>query len=250
MKATKADLDILRALAHRIVSQVESGVKAFELVKLQFEEIAEIPNTTNVSMVEQAIPERTQKYGLAIARRDWFESWYQKLGFNLSIPTPHITDDEFEKRAELRQDLFYRPSTTAVSYEDFVASVGQGNNWTITNEEARAKIVWESTPTGYWFWTEIQSSCPRLNTPRNGFAQVDHLLSLEEYVIVWWAWKTEKNKRLDHDTQCWLRTRFGQGTLSIGECDGEVSASGDSAPKSLVIFFEFRGGRVAEVVID
>lgn len=246
---TNADLDTLRVLADRIISQVESGVKAFELVRLQFEEIAEVPNTTNVSVVEQATPEWTQNYDLAIARRDWFEKWYRKLGFDLSIPTPHIPDEEFTKRAKQHQALFYRPPTSAVSYEAFMKATGQGKHWTVVDDDEipRATITWEPTDTGYWFWVEISEDCPRLNISWKDLTTVFHLSSLEEYVIMWWAMKIKQRKILDNDMRCWLRTRFGHSALRTEAGDGMVSVRIFSHAH-LSFPYAVAGGRVVEVV--
>jgi len=185
---------------------------------------------------------------LAQTRNNWFQNWYRELGFNLSVPLPAVSDKEFSRRGDLGQDLFYRPSSSMASYEALMTAVGQSNHWTLTHGD-REKVVWEPTATGYWFWAEVAQDCPRLGTPWNKLTKVQklNLLSLEEYVIVWWAHKAATNVMLDAGTWSWLRTRFGRGALHAYECDGRVDASrwNDDV---LACPYDFAGGRVAEVV--
>jgi hypothetical protein len=121
-----------------------------------------------------------QALDLAETQRQWFENWYHKLGFNLTVvPKPAVSNYEFARRRKLGQELFYRPATSQVSYEQFMNAVGQGKDWTVTDQAERAKIVWEPTATGYWFWTEVAADCPRLRTTWNSLNQAVRLLSLE-----------------------------------------------------------------------
>lgn len=150
---------------------------------------------------------------LATARRYWFQDWYRKLGFNLSIPFPPISDEEFKRRKELGQDLFFRPSTLEVSHEALMKALGQDGHWTVVDENDRKKIVWEPTQTGYWFW----------------------------------ATRAETNTFLDTNTWSWLRTRFGSSALGASEYFGRVDVC-RWVESDLVISFGYVGGRSAEVV--
>lgn len=186
---------------------------------------------------------------LATARRYWFQNWYRELGFNLSIPFPPISDEEFKQREDLGQALFYRPPTSKVSYEALMSALGQGKHWTVTNKDDRNKIVWEFTKRGYWFWAEVAESCPRLGKSWNNLTKKEklNLLSLEEYVIVWWAPRANTNTVLDISTWSWLRTRFGSSALGAGEYRGGVGVErwGESVlPGS----YDDWGVRAAEVV--
>lgn len=186
---------------------------------------------------------------LATARRYWFQDWYRKLGFNLSIPFPPISDEEFKRRKELGQDLFFRPSTLEVSHEALMKALGQDGHWTVVDENDRKKIVWEPTQTGYWFWAEVAQDCPRLKTPWKTLVKKQklNLLSLEEYVVVWWAHRAGTNIMLDTKTWSWLRTRFGRSALDADECYGWLCVTGWDG-SDLADSFGLGGGRVAEVV--
>lgn len=186
---------------------------------------------------------------LATARHYWFQNWYAKLGFNFSIPFPPVSDEEFKLREGLGQALFCRPSALEVSYEALMGALGQGEHWTVTDKDDRKKIVWELAQTGYWFWAEVAESCPRLGTPWNTLVggQKLNLLSLEEYVIVWWATKAETNTLLDVRTWSWLRTRFGSSALRAFEYDGGVHVL-RWREGYLADSYDNGGGRAAEVV--
>lgn len=186
---------------------------------------------------------------LATARRDWFQNWYTKLGFTISIPLPPVSEEEFKRRKELGQSLFCRPSTSEVSYEALMKGVGQGEHWTVADKNNRKKIVWEPAKDGYWFWAEVAENCPRLDMSWNTLTGKQKLnpLSLEEYMIVWWAMRTETNSLLDTRTWSWLRTRFGQGALLADGYGGRVRVDGWLA-SDLAYSYGRAGGRVAEVV--
>lgn len=186
---------------------------------------------------------------LATTRRDFFQNWYRELGFNLPIPFPPISDQEFNRRKKLGQALFYRPPTPEVSYEALMKVVGQGEHWTVTDKDDREKIVREPTKKGYWFWAEVAESCPRLGTSWNDLTKKEklNLLSLEEYVLVWWAHKADTNFMLDTRTWSWLRTRFGRSALAARESAGRVRVCGWVAGR-LSYSCVAGGGRSAEVV--
>lgn len=187
---------------------------------------------------------------LATVRRYWFQNWYRKLGFNLSLPFPPISDEESNRRKELGQALFYRPPTSEVSYEALMKAVGQDEHWTITDNDGSQKITREPTEQGYWFWAEIAQGCPRLGTPWNTLVgeQKLNLLSLEEYVIVWWAMRVETNIFFDANTWSWLRTPCGHGALGASGYHGGVSVGGSWDAGDLADSYDHEGGRVAEVV--
>lgn len=186
---------------------------------------------------------------LATVRHNWFQGWYAKLGFTVSMPFPPVSDEEFKRRKELGQALFYRPSTSKVSYKALMSALGQGEHWTVVDKENRKKIRWEPSKTGYWFWAEVAESCPRLDMSWNTLVgeQRHNLLSLEEYVIVWWAYKADTGIMLDTKTWSWLRTRFGQGALYAGGYGGGVNVGGWGV-RSLAHSYGGGGGRCAEVV--
>lgn len=186
---------------------------------------------------------------LATARHNWFQKWYRKLGFNLSIPLPPISDEEFKRRKKLGQALFYRPSTSEVSYDALMKAVGQGKDWTVADNDDSKKIVREPTEKGYWFWAEVAQNCLRLGTSWNTLVlkQKLNLLCLEEYVIVWWAYKADNGIMLDTKAWSWLRTRFGQGALDAGEYGGGVDVDRWLA-YDLSHSYDYVGGRSAEVV--
>lgn len=186
---------------------------------------------------------------LATARRYWFQNWYRELGLTVSVPFPPVSDEEFNRRKELGQALFYRPPTSEVSYEAFMSAVGQGEHWTVADESDRKKIVREPTEKGYWFWAEVGENCPRLGTSWNTLVgeQKLNLLSLEEYVIVWWAQKADIITMLDISTWSWLRTRFGRGALDAREYCGRVDVRRWNA-RRLACSYGNAGGRLAEVV--
>lgn len=188
------------------------------------------------------------KCDLAEGRRSWFETWYRSHGFTtVAVPKSNVTNREFARRAKKRQVLVYSPATSEVSYESFMAAVGQGSHWTVTNQDERAKISWEPCVRGYWFWAEIRDNCPRLGKTWNDLVKQIRLHSLEEYVIVWHATKAETGCMLDVRTWPWLRTRFGPGALLAYGCVGGVLVDGRSA-ESLSVPFGNGGGRALDVV--
>lgn len=157
---------------------------------------------------------------LATARRDWFQNWYRKLGFNITVPFPPVSDPEFRRRKGLGQAIFYRPATLEVSYEALMQVFGEGNHWTIKDNDNRQKIKWEPTLTGYWFWAEVAQDCPRINTSWYNFGeeQMVNLVSIEEYAIIFLITKAETSVSIDVETASWLRTRFDQEVLDAS-CD-------------------------------
>lgn len=189
----------------------------------------------------------TKKRDLAEDHRKRFEDWYRSLGFAIIVPRPNFSNRAIAKRRANGQDLVFRPATKDVSYEAFMTLNGQGNHWTVTNAAARAKIGWEPTAVGYWFWADVQDDCPRLGTSWNDLSVQTKLLSLEEDVIVWHATKAMSNRILDVRTWCWLRTRFGPGALRADGFDGCVGVDRISAER-LSVSYDCGGGRAADVV--
>lgn len=200
------------------------------------------------ALIRQYAPEvlakitASQKRDLAEGRRAWFEDWYRKLGFTVTVPKPPVSNREFARREKAGEALFYRPATCEISYKTFMAAVGQISDWTVMTSDS-AKIDWDPANKGYWFWAEIQKNS-RLTMSWNQLSKQIRLLSLEEYVIVWHAHKAN-GTTLDVNTWCWLKTRFGAGAICICVCDGTFKVnwydSDDLCSYS-------RGGRRSEVV--
>ena len=130
-------------------------------------------------------------------------------------------------------------------------AVGQSEHWTLTDEGDRKKIEWAPAKAGYWFWAEVAQNCPCLGTSWNKLVQEQklNLLSLEEYVIVWWAHKVVSSTMLDIKTWSWLRTRFGSSALYADEYFGRVNVRRWLAV-ALADSYGGEGGRAAEVVQD
>ncbi len=256
----KQDLSLeVRSYADNLEAQVraiftEYGCQTWE----EFLVLAEDPTKVSTEKMRGAsllmetlarVTEHPEVYTPAIERTQWFKDWYKKLGFDIEIPLPNIPPDEIELRSKLEtpQALFYRPPTTAVSYEQFMEAVGQERLWTLTNDAERARVVWEPIDTGYWFWAEIAPKTPRTNTSWNDLNVSTCLLSLEEYMILWYAHKDEANTMLDTDSVTWFRTRFGPGALSAGAVLNRVYV-GRSGLENLGILSQSTGGRASELV--
>ncbi|MDO8425019.1 MAG: hypothetical protein Q7T01_00680 [bacterium] len=195
---------------------------------------------------------RLAKRDLAEERRVVMERLFYGRHFaDLNVPKPKVSNREFARRAKKGQQLFYRPASSRVPYEVFMRACGQGENWTVIDAADRAKIGWEPTTTGYWFWAEVPKRCPRLQTSwhdlMEALAFLSAFLSLEEYIIVWYAMKAEGiNLDWRGHTMTWLRTRFGTGALYAygGLKVGVYPCSADD----LVISCGNHGGRLAETV--
>lgn len=175
-----------------------------------------------------------------------FEEWYRSLGFDISVPFPAVIDEEcFRRAGQQKQALFYRPPSSIVSYEALMKAL-QPDDWTTTDQSNRAKIGWEPTKTGYWFWAEIIEKCPRSGDMWSDIIKLP-LLSLEEYVIVWWSWKRASKLNIDTQTTCCLRTHFGtDGIISVEKSsffDG-IHVRGFSMPLLQSLFRA--GGRIME----
>lgn len=183
------------------------------------------------------------------ARAAWFRQWYHRLGFtSVVVPVPSVSNKEIERRAGLPipQKLYFR----ITDYRVFMRAVGQGNHWTVTDDAARAKIEWAPAleGVGEWFWADVPQDCPRLRTSRNDLMAQVTLLWLEQYVVVWHAEKAETGVMLDRNTWTWLRNVYdGSGALDASEYSGAVRVP-RLAASILAHAFEYRGGRVAEVL--
>ena len=203
---------------------------------------------------ENPVPE-SQAGIIAKARQQEIQEFFNNHGLgHIKVPVPNVSNDEFvERRVGHEQMLFFRPATKDVSYEDFMKALGQGNHWTVTDEVERAKIGWEPTEQGYWFWAEIKAKCPRLGTSWHDLTNKLnlHLLSLEEYVIVWHTHKALTNTMFDRDTWSWLRTRYqranNSGVLAVHEWNGLVDVDRYWSG-SLQHSYDDEGGRLAEAV--
>ncbi|MFH1631837.1 MAG: hypothetical protein ABIA47_02320 [bacterium] len=155
-----------------------------------------------------------QKRNLAEERRMWLQDWYHALGFmDVEAPLPTvdgkpISNRELKYRRKGGEELFYRSGQ--ISYAAFMKAVGQEGHWTLEDEE-QDKIGWEPTETGYWFWAEVAERCPRTGTSWNTLSASITLLSLEEYAVIWHAYKAATDIMLDVPAYCWLRTRHDRG---------------------------------------
>jgi len=187
------------------------------------------------------------KRDFAERRRAWFEDWYHSLGFAITIPKPSVSNREFARRKESGQALIYRPPTNVISYEAFMAAVGKGDHWTVANEGERAKIDWEPTEAGYWFWVDAKDECPHLGTSWDDLTVVHYLLALEEHIVFWHAVKAETGRMLDVYVSSLLRGHFAQGALCANGSDGGVVVRALSA-QHLPISYKYVGGRATYVV--
>jgi hypothetical protein len=201
---------------------------------------------------EEAIKERGKnrhapKRDRAEERRAVIEMNFKKCGFTVTVPKPLASNRDFDAWAKAGMGLFWHAPDVEVSYEGWMMSHGQSNHWTVTNEAERKKIGWERTVIGYWFLAEIVPACSRLKTSWNNLSRSVKLLSLEEYVVVYWTHCDLTGLRIDVSTWCWLRTRYGLGARDAFDFGGGVcvygsGAGGLSVPRDLV------GGRAVEVV--
>lgn len=187
------------------------------------------------------------KVDLAEERRVAVEANFRKRGFEISVPKPDVSNTTLKRWLREGRELFYRPTTTLVSYDAWMTAHGQANHWTVANQADRAKVGWENAAEGYWFTAEIAPACPRLNTSWNDLTVAVKLLSLEEYAIVYWTHRDLTGKRVDISTWCWLRTRFGLGVLDASGPVGGVGV-GRRGPGILSIPCDVEGGRAVEVV--
>ncbi len=239
----------------RVVTQAEENA-----LRRQFDEAlkhllldrAKYEATKEFLQVEVINPhQESRARDLAEERRLEIQGIYLARGFSTPIPKPEVSNREFERRRTNNQELFFRHATAQVGYTAFMTAVDQSEHWTVKDEAERAKIVWEDAEQGYWFWAEVPANCPRLATTWNDLSGSIRLLSLEEYVIVWWMNKSLIGLKLDVPTWCWLRTRYksdvGLGALSADECDGRVYV-GWSVPQDLAVPHGYFGGRASEVV--
>ncbi|MEK7516280.1 MAG: hypothetical protein AAB562_01655 [Patescibacteria group bacterium] len=238
----------VRRQADEVVRRVLDGSLEFEVISPRMQAIIEGREPTSAAMSGERAKEHSKKRDFAKDRREWFEQWYRTLGFAIAPPLPRVSDREFARRRKLGQSLFYRPSSAGMSYEGFMAAVGQYSHWTVKDEANRVKVGWEPASAGYWFWAEVSEDCPRLRTSWNDLSQATNLLSLEEYVVVWHAHKAETDKVLDRRFWTWLCTRFGQGALRADEFDAGVRVHRWYDPGDLAVPYDGGGGRAVEVV--
>lgn len=210
--------------------------------------------------LENEVAEQEKRQGperdMAEDRRLEMEAFYRGLGINVTIPKPYVASNrEYRRRQQNGQELFFRNATSTLGYAVFMIAVGQGGHWTVTHED-RKRIQWEDAETGYWFWAEVQLKCPRLHTSWNTLMDtLKRLISLEEYVIVWWE-RRKAGEMLDIPTWSWVRNRYNfanegeperLGALNVGEYDGWVRVD-RSTPERLEVSYDGAGGRSAEVV--
>lgn len=189
---------------------------------------------------------------LAEELRAKVEANHRRLGHNrVNVPKPDVKNKDIRDWKEAKLGLFYRPADSELTYTEWMTSHGQGKHWTIANAFERNLVVWEPCAIGYWFLAEIVTTCPRTKTRWNDLtASVSgiSLLSLEEYVIVYWTQCDLIGLRIDVSTWCWLRTRFGSGAAlctygsDAGICVDRRDASGLAVP------YDVGGGRRREEV--
>ena len=191
----------------------------------------------------------TKKRDHAELRRQWWETYYRSLGFNVTVPLPRFSNRVWTRETGRGRVVTPRAPTLLIPYEAHMEAVGQGNHWTVKDEERRKKIVWEPTKDWYWYWADAQGTCPRLNTSWNDLTATPklHLLSLEEYMPFWHGVRADRGRMLDRDSWCWLRTRFGPGALRASVYGGQVDVDRESEAY-LSIPHGNVGGRAADVV--
>jgi len=246
----------VRSYADNLEAQVqaiftEHGCTTWEEFQVLAQDSQRIPieKMKEVSLLIQTLARVTEHPEVQIPeieRTKWFKDWYKKLGFDIDVPIPNIRPDEIERRSKLEipQALFYRPPTKDMSYEDFMTAVGQGDDWTIRNQDSRTKIGWESTETGYWYWAEVDRFAPRDDVSWDDLDASIRLLSLEEYVILWRAHYSEMD--IDFYTGNFLRTKCGSGVLSVHEEDAEIRVKHYFG--TLAAPVGTTGGRASEIV--
>ena len=215
---------------------------------------------------------------LALARRDWWITYLREelklIPKGVDIPPPIVGDEEYALRTtgmfpnrkeqslvvQMPNDVLAgmvkksERSSRSLAYDRFMAAVGKGNHWTVTDTAEREKIAWEPVPTWRWRWIETPDQCPRTGTSWNDLTALlaaeqppSQLPSLEEYVLVWHAVHREHRRTLDIPTYSWLRTRFGPGALGADGDGGRVRVAGGSAG-GLSVPGGCGGGRAADVV--
>lgn len=221
--------------------------------KIPFALIMELLNNLFREYTTEGVVDDEPKkvHDLAEERRLEMEQFFRNRGFyELSVPKPNVSNRELARREKIGQQLFFMPISSQTKHDAFMSSVGQSNHWTVTDHAARAKIGWEFSKEGYWFWAEVAPNTPRIKISWDDLTSVQkiRLLSLEEYVIVWHAMRVETGVMLDVLTWCWLRTRFnGSGALGASGHDGRVGV-GRLSSGSLSVGDDDGGGRSAEVV--
>ena len=188
-------------------------------------------------------------------RRNFFQNWFKKLDIKVEVSLPTIngrlvSGKEIRNRRKKGQNLFFWPGNGRGRYNELMAAMNQVNHWTV----ASGTIAWDpQAQRPFWFWAEDQLDCPRLKTPWNDLMKkfpadaTQHLLSLEEYMLVFFAYREKNNKFFDKATWSWLRTRFGsahalraycnESRLSVG-WDGNLDYSDGNV-----------GGRLAEILV-
>lgn len=188
------------------------------------------------------------KHDLAQVRRTAVEAAFHKRGhIAVVVPKPAASNRDFARWEKENRALFYHPADSQMTYEVFMASVGQCDHWTVVDEAQRAEIGWEPTQVGYWFLAQVAPFCPRLNTSRNDLTGSIKLLSLKEYAIAYWLHRDQSNVRIDVHTWCWLRTCCGLSALDARDYVGEVSVRRLDAA-GLAIPYPIGGGRAVEVI--
>lgn len=248
----RAALEIRWQWEHEVAPKVDKDPRAFAIVKAVFQQVSE--GQLDGAVLSAKV--QSSKRDLAEETRQWFEDWYHSLNLTPTVFKPAVSNREFARRQKLNQFLVYRPDSHGVTYEGFMVAVGQANHWTVNQEAGRQKIQWEPAAQGYWFWADASPDCPRLGTPWNklmaDFTGKTRLPCLEEYVLLWHAYKARTKQMLDTRTWCWLRTRYkyAYGQLSALGAYGYVGRVRICiwGPEDLEVPFDGEGGRAAEVV--
>lgn len=250
----REELTIRRQWEHEILPLVWGNRRAYKLLRSVFRCVSE-DRLDDVIVATAA----GKKRDLAEEERQWWETWYDTLGFarvfkdaEIAVRKPEVSNRAFARWQESQSGLIYVPATTREFYERFMAAVGQDNHWTVANAD-REGIIWdESAASGYWLKVEIAPDCPRLGTSWNMLQEDVRLLTLTEYAIAWHATKARADQMLDIRTWCWLKTRYkfadGKiGALQVDESDGVLGVHG-RWPEVLEGSHSNEGGRAGEVV--
>jgi len=165
--------------------------------------------------------ERVASYGKASARQEVVHDFFHSHDLTVEVPLPAVTDAECIRRSLFGQEPFYRPSSAVVDDRQFMVAMGYGYHPTVSDEQYRNNIIWEPTPTGYWFWGDAMDVCPRAGVPWVELTEMVILPALEEYAVAWCMYQhehREHGERFDSQSWSWLRTRTRQ--------DGALRASG------------------------
>lgn len=235
----------IRRQADEFVSRVRRGVIPFDSASSRLQAI--IMGTDSVEKPD------AKKRDLAEEEREWWQTWYYKLGFSaVQVSKPEVSNREFARFKKSQAGLIFVPATSCAFYELFMIAVGLGVHQTVVDTYCEG-IVWEinQPATGYWLKVDISQECPRLGTSWEVLRAETKLLTLLEYAITWHALRARIERTLDTNSWSWLRTgyRLGRdlGALRAGTIAGQFCVNGVGS-YILNSSDDRVGGRTGEVV--